>query len=212
MSVQRLLKERRSTRHFDKDYDISQQQIKNLLQIATLSPSGNNSQPWRFVVITQPHLRDILLPIAYNQEQILTASAIILILADTHAYQAKNLIDIHESEYQDGCFNADIRDFLTQAAIGFYQNYDDVQIAKFFGLDVGMVAMSIMLTALEMGYHSVPMTGYDPIALRDAFCIDDRYMDMMMIAIGKGIADGHRTLRHHIDDIVRFNKFYQHKD
>lgn len=205
MSVQTLLKERRSTRHFVEGHVIHQDEMMQLIHTATRSPSGNNSQPWRFMVITNPTLRQAMLPICYNQAQIITASAIIVILADKDAYKADNLTKIHEDEYQDGCFNADVRDFLTQAAIGFYQGFDDIQLTKFLGLDIGMVAMSLMLTALEMGYQSVPMSGYDRAALRKLLTLDDRYLDMMMIAIGKGSVLGHRTLRHDVVDVVRFD-------
>ena len=205
MNIKTLLKQRRSTRHYDPNHHISQDEVLDILRTATLSPSGNNSQPWRFVVLTEQTLKQALLPIAYHQQQIISASAVILILADRQAYLADNLTKIHEEEYQDGCFDADVRDFLTGAAIDFYKNFDDTQLVKFLGLDIGMVAMNIMLVALDKGYQSVPMSGYDRQALRQHFKLDDRYLDMMMIALGKGVAQGHRTLRHDIHDVVRFD-------
>lgn len=209
MSVQSLLNLRKSTRHYDSNFVIPKEDLERLLSIATLAPSGNNSQPWRFVVINDKHLQHTLLPITYHQIQTLEASAIIIILADRHAYLSDNLTQIHQEEYEQGCFDETVREFLTQAAIGFYDSFDEIQLTKFLGIDIGLVAMSILLCAQEMGYHSIPMSGYDRQALRETFHINERYLDMMMIAIGKGVKIPHKTLRHPIEKVVKFNEFFE---
>lgn len=206
MDIFTLLKQRRSTRHFDANAAISRDELQNLIAAATLAPSGNNSQPWRFIVITDNALREKLLPIAYNQQQVLTASAVLIILADREAYQADNLTRIHQEEYADGCFSADIRDFLTQAAIGFYQAQAPDILQKMRGLDIGLCAMSLMLAALARGWQSVPMTGYDPVQLRKTFAIPDRYEDVMLMALGKATKEGHRTLRRPVEEILLWNE------
>lgn len=130
MDILSLLAQRRSTRHFDPDITISEEELTSLLNSAGLSPSSNNSQPWRVVVITKPSLRKILLPIAFHQQQIITASAVLLLLADREAYQPQNLKDIHQEEFEAGCFNNEVRNFLTQAAIDFYQSFNECDTLK----------------------------------------------------------------------------------
>ncbi|ETT65684.1 NAD(P)H nitroreductase [Paenibacillus sp. FSL H8-457] len=49
---------------------------------ATLAPSAANLQPWRFLVIDSPELKQKLLPIASNQQQVVEASAVIAVLGD----------------------------------------------------------------------------------------------------------------------------------
>ncbi|WP_373741975.1 nitroreductase family protein [Neisseria sp.] len=201
-----IIKQRRSTRHFDPAAEISPAELEELIAAAGRSPSGNNSQPWRFVAVTDRHLREKLLPAAFNQQQILTASAILVILADREAYGADNLTRIHQQEYEDGCFSADTRDFLTRAAIDFYRAHDDATLQKMLGLDTGLCAMILMLAAEARGWNTVPMTGYVPAQLRQILDIPARYTDVMMIAIGKAAQPGHRTLRRPVSEILTWNK------
>lgn len=200
-----LIKQRRSTRHFNPAAEISTTELEELIAAASLAPSGNNSQPWRFVAVTDRHLREKLLPAAFNQQQILTASAILVILADREAYGADNLTRIHQQEYEDGCFSADTRDFLARAAIDFYRAHDDTTLQKMLGLDTGLCAMILMLAAEARGWNTVPMTGYDPEQLRQLFDIPARYTDVMMLAIGKATQSGHRTLRRPVSEILTWN-------
>ena len=144
MNLSELLHKRRSTRHYDASIAIERDELTRLLNAACRAPSGNNAQPWRFLIITETALREKLLPVAYNQQQILTASAIVLLLADRRAYQRDNLARIHQEGFENGCFSAEVRDFLTEAAVGFYASLDNAETDKALMLDCGLWAMSFM--------------------------------------------------------------------
>lgn|GEM_PF-595227 len=138
MNLSELLHKRRSTRHYDANTAIERDELTRLLDAACRAPSGNNAQPWRFLIITETALREKLLPVAYNQQQILTASAIVLLLADRRAYQRDNLARIHQEGFENGCFSAEVRDFLTEAAVGFYASLDNAETDKALMLDCGL--------------------------------------------------------------------------
>ncbi len=53
----------------------------------------------------------------------------------------------------------------------------------------GMVAMSLMLTAREMGYDSCPMTGFDFQAMADLIGLPAEHGIAMLLAIGNRAAD-----------------------
>ena len=195
MNFNELLRKRRSTRHFDPSVAIDRDELTSLLDAACRAPSGNNAQPWRFVVITDAALREKLLPLAYNQQQILTASAVVLLLADCAAYRRDNLARIHQEEFADGCFSAEVRDFLTEAAVGFCASLDEAATQKWLHIDCALWAMNFMLAAEDAGWQTVPMTGYRREGLRRVLNLPARYHDVMLIAIGKGLHRGHRTLR-----------------
>ena len=195
MNFNELLRKRRSTRQFDPSVAIDRDELTALLDAACRAPSGNNAQPWRFVVITDAALREKLLPLAYNQQQILTASAIVLLLADCAAYQRDNLARIHQEEFADGCFSAEVRDFLTEAAVGFCASLDEAATQKWLHIDCALWAMNFMLAAEDAGWQTVPMTGYRRDGLRRVLNLPERYLDVMLIALGKGAERGHRTLR-----------------
>lgn len=205
MNFNELLRKRRSTRQFDPSVAIDRDELTALLDAACRAPSGNNAQPWRFVVITDAALRKKLLPIAYNQQQILTASAVVLLLADRTAYQRDNLARIHQEEFVEGCFSAEVRDFLTEAAIGFCASLDEAATQKWLHIDCALWAMNFMLAAEDAGWQTVPMGGYQPAALRELLAIPSRYLDVMLFAIGKGSKEGHRTLRRPAEALLSWN-------
>lgn len=205
MNFNELLRKRRSTRQFDPSVAIDRDELTALLDAACRAPSGNNAQPWRFVVITDAALREKLLPLAYNQQQILTASAVVLLLADCAAYQRDNLACIHQEEFADGCFSAEVRDFLTEAAVGFCASLDEAATQKWLHIDCALWAMNFMLAAEDAGWQTVPMGGYQPAALRELLAIPSRYLDVMLFAIGKGSKEGHRTLRRPAEVLLGWN-------
>ena len=206
MNLQTLLQNRRSTRHFDPAVSITRVELETLINQANHAPSSNNAQPWRVMVLTDPVIRKRLLPIAYGQEQILTASAVLVLLGDREAYGESNLRRIHQEEFEDGCFDAVIRDFLVQAAMGFYQLFAETDIQRSLALDCGLWAMSFMLTAECASWQTVPMTGYRRDEMRQILNLPERYLDVMLIAVGKGKQVGHRTLRQSAVAVSAWNR------
>jgi len=57
------IKTRRSTRHY-LDKPVPKEIIEQILAAGQLAPSGMNSQPWRFVVVTDPEVRKQLTAVA----------------------------------------------------------------------------------------------------------------------------------------------------
>lgn len=55
MELSKAIKERRSVREFT-DYYVKDEELKEILDAARLSPSWNNNQPWRFIVIRDQEL------------------------------------------------------------------------------------------------------------------------------------------------------------
>ena len=53
-----------------------------MLTIAGRAPSAWNLQPWRFVVVTEPELKQKLQQAAFNQPQVGAAAAVIVLYSD----------------------------------------------------------------------------------------------------------------------------------
>lgn len=49
---------RRSVRQFDKERDVAQSDVEDLLKIAMYAPSAHNNQPWEFVVVTDKEMKE----------------------------------------------------------------------------------------------------------------------------------------------------------
>ena len=62
-TVYRVIKERRDMRHFTKE-PVSPEILRNLMQAAQLAPSVGFMQPWRFIRITDPAIRNQIYDLA----------------------------------------------------------------------------------------------------------------------------------------------------
>ena len=51
MELDKAILERRSCRSYDKEKEVTEEQLKEILEYGIWSPSGTNSQPWRFDVL-----------------------------------------------------------------------------------------------------------------------------------------------------------------
>lgn len=58
-----IIKGRRCKRVF-KNTPVPEELIESIIDCGRLAPTGNNAQPWRFIVITDPSIRETLSPLA----------------------------------------------------------------------------------------------------------------------------------------------------
>src|SRR5438445_8574376 len=65
-----LMERRRSVRHFS-DEPVPAELIENAIRTAGTAPSGANQQPWTFVVVTDPELKERLREAAEHEERLL---------------------------------------------------------------------------------------------------------------------------------------------
>ena len=77
-----VFENRCSTRYYDPNKKISQEDFAAILEFARLSPSSVGSEPWQFLVIQNKALRDKLKPFSWGmQYQLDDCSHLVIILA-----------------------------------------------------------------------------------------------------------------------------------
>jgi nitroreductase len=72
---------RRSIRKYS-DKPVEDDQIKALLESARLAPSGNNTQPWNYIIVKSKEMRQKVVEASHNQKWMLTAPVFIVCVAD----------------------------------------------------------------------------------------------------------------------------------
>jgi len=72
---------RRSIRKYS-DKPIENEKITELLESARLAPSGNNTQPWHYIVVKSEEIRQKVMVASHNQKWMLTAPVFIVCVAD----------------------------------------------------------------------------------------------------------------------------------
>ena len=81
MDVIEAIGKRRSIRNYS-DEPVEQKNVLELLDAAHAAPSGNNTQPWRFLVIEDPAMRGSLARVCHGQQWMATAPVHIVVCAD----------------------------------------------------------------------------------------------------------------------------------
>lgn len=200
-----VVKERRSVRHYDPSYQMTDNEIKELLEIAIQAPSSSNLQPWRFLVIKDQDTKQKLLPIANNQQQVVDASVVIAVLGDIKAY--KNADRIYDELVEKGMMTQEVKDFYVGSIVKSYGNFPEEVATKVAMIDGGLVSMQLMLAAKAKGLDTVPMGGFDQAKFVEAFNVPENFKPVMLISVGKGVKAGFEKVRLTLDEVVTWEKY-----
>lgn len=198
------IQERRAVKHYDAAYQLSKQEITELLDIANCAPSSWNLQHWTFLAITDPKDKDRLLPIAYGQKQVVDASVVIAVLGDLQANL--NADAVYGPAVQAGLMPAEVKSELMKQIEYAYANEPTVPRDEAIR-NASLAAMQLMLASKAKGLDSCPMGGYDADALIQAFGIPERYIPVMLITIGKAAAPARPSGRFPVGEAIIWNSF-----
>ncbi|HZG72684.1 MAG TPA: nitroreductase family protein [Chondromyces sp.] len=195
-----IVAERRSTKIYNPDISISTEELKEILEWAGRAPSAWNLQQWHFLVFHNKEVQNKLLPIAYNQNQIVDASAVICILGDLEAY--KNTDPVLDPSVAAGEISPELKEILAGQINGAYKRPEYPRDAAI--LNSSLAAMQLMLAAKAKGWDSCPIGGFNAPALMKEFNVSDRYLPTMLITIGKPLKEARKTDRLPIDSLITF--------
>jgi nitroreductase len=193
-----VINERKSARKYDPNVSISKEELRDIIEIAGKAPSAWNLQHWHFVVIHGKAAQQRLYPIAYHQQQILDASAVIAVLGDLEAN--RNTDAVYGPLVQQGQMPKETKERIAQQIEMAYTNKQYARDAAFE--NAALAAMQLMLAATAKGWATCPIGGFDVNQFKQAFRISDRYIPVMLITVGKSIAPAHRTTRLPVETIT----------
>jgi nitroreductase len=200
-----VLTKRTAAEYFDSATSIPDSEIKALVEEASQAPSSFNIQHWRFIAVTDPEIRQRLksATIESNQRRVADAPVTFLVLGDLQGH--KRLGEILDETVKAGLLSREVADVWMAMAIQMYGNplaARDEAIRS-----ASLVAMTLMLAAGNRGYLSCPI-GFDPVRVNEILEISDRYVPVMMLAVGRpSLGNTARRPRLSVDDILAFNAF-----
>ncbi len=181
MQVKEAIQQRRSIKHFDANYVMTEKEIHDLLSHAILSPTAFNIQNWRFVVVTDKVLRQKIRSVSWGQAQVEEASLLIVLVADLMAWNKEP-----DRYWKDA--PKPVQDYLVPAISQYYDGKPKVQRDEAMR-SCGMAAMNLMLTAKSMGYDTCPMDGFDFDQVSELLNLPSDHTPAMFVCVGKGIKE-----------------------
>lgn len=195
---------RHSVREFDKNYKIDREEMLQILEEATKAPSSVNLQPWRFVIVESDEGKDKLRPIIkFNTKQNDSSSAMILIFGDMKCYEKTE--EIYSQEVKAGYMNEEDKNKSVERFNQVYKSFSKEKMNDIVKIDSSLMAMQLMLVARAHGYDTNPIGAFEQDQLSQAFGLDpDRYVPVMIVAIGKADHAGHKSTRLDVERITEF--------
>lgn len=202
MELQASIKGRTAIRHYDEQFVIPKREIERLLKLSAASPSGHNLQSWRVAVVTNPALREQIKPFAHDQEQVVTASILLVFYADTHSTDRTR--EIYTQDMSEGFIPDALLEGKIEAADAYHATLTPEHLAENAVIDTSLFAMNFMLLAHEQGYDTVPMRGFSQTAITELIEVPAHYKPVLLMALGKGKKSAHQTSRLSLDRFTRF--------
>ncbi|MBN4909948.1 nitroreductase family protein [Staphylococcus sp. EG-SA-13] len=205
LSLTEIINKRKSVKEFDPNFKIPREDIKEMIALATKAPSSINLQPWRFVIIDSEETKQKLDHLVqFNQRQLHSSSAIILVLADLK--HAEYVSDIYEKNVELGYMDENSKDYFIETISNLISSADESYFNAQGLMDANLASMQLMLIATDHGYDTNPIGGFDKTAVLEALNIDtSRYVPAHLIAIGKGVKPPHDSSRLPVDRIIAWN-------
>lgn len=197
LTVREAAEQRRSIRSYTPE-PIPREDLNEILRVASLAPSAFNAQPWRFVVVETPSIKQQLAMAANNQRQILSAPTAIVLYTDMGDTLASVDEILHPG--MDAAKRAQARDGFIKA-FGAQSETD----REIWAAGQGYIALGYLLLAAEAhGYQTSPMLGFNAGKVKELLDLPPHVRVPAIVAIGKGNEEGFPSHRHPVGRIARF--------
>lgn len=178
-TFEELIRKRRSIRKYQ-DRPIEREKILRCIEAARLGPSAENVQPWRFIILDDPALRErvgkqAFSGIYFTTRFALKAPVLVVILAKLDVIANK---------------------------IGAY-----LQNCQFYLLDIGASVQQMALQALNLDIGTCWIGWFNGKKVRQELKIPDKYHVVAMMAMGYIERwPRHEKPRRQIEEIAWFNE------
>jgi len=156
-----ILNWRYATKSFDSSQTIPSETWEAIEESMVLTPSSFGLQPWKFIVVTDPEVKQKLLPHSWNQQQVVDCSHLVVLAAQGPIGEAEldTLIDkthaLRGGEKENLQFYRDIMG-------GFVAKMSDEQLIVWAKNQVYIALGQLMASAAFLKVDSCPMEGITP--------------------------------------------------
>lgn len=197
---------RYATKKFDPAKKIAPDLWAQLERAASLAPSSLGMQPWKFVVVTDPAVRQELHPVSYKQAQILDASHLVVFAAKKPPTAADADAHIARAAAVRGV-PAESLDGYKKMMLGALSGMDAKQAHQWAARQCYIALGVFLATAALVGVDACPMEGFQADRYDEILGLKEKGLGAVVIA-----AAGYRSpedqyaqaakVRFTVDDIV----------
>ena len=179
MALLELIKHRKSIRGFI-NRPVEREKIMLCLEAARLAPSACNSQPWKFIVVDDPKLKNRLCKAAFGG-----------IYSFNSFCQTAPVMVVVVSEKSK---------FLARIG-GFFRG------TKYYLIDIGIAVEHLVLEAEDLGLGTCWVGGFSQEEARDILKVPENYRIVTILPLGFPRQTGKPKVRKSLDEIVCYETF-----
>ncbi|MCX6719093.1 MAG: NAD(P)H-dependent oxidoreductase [Candidatus Taylorbacteria bacterium] len=175
---------RYATKKFDTSKKVSKEDLGEILEAARLSPSSFGLQPWKFIIVKSPEIRQQIREVAYDQSQVTEASGLIVLAVNKKidsAYIDEYIYDIAKTRGVSPNSLKGFSDMLKNSVSGrSTENLISWSSRQVF------IALGIILeTAALKNIDACPMEGFDPSKVDEILGLEKLgFASLAMVAVG----------------------------
>ena len=175
---------RYATKKMDPSKDVAQEKVDRILEAVRLTASSSGLQPYEVVVVTNPAVRELIKPHAWNQGQITDCSHL-LVFAAWDNYTAERINGMFDLvNEQRGMKNEGWEAYRQQLLASYpardaQTNFEHAARQAYIGLGSALIA------AAYEEVDSTPMEGFDPAKVDEVLKLRERGLrSVVMLPLG----------------------------
>ena len=177
----KAISDRKSIRKYN-NTPVENDKILALIESARMAPSGNNTQPWHFIIVTNEETKDQIIKVDNNQQWMKTAPVFIVCVADIRC-RIKDDTDIYLDE---NCSLPELKQIIRDTAIAIEH---------------------ILLEAENIGLSTCWTAWFSQKDMRPIMNIpDDKYV-VGVITVGYSDEIGKHAPKKPLESIIRYEKW-----
>ena len=197
-----------SVKTYDPNRKVSEENVRTVLESARLAPSSYGVEPWRFVVVENPAIRQQLREAALGQSPVTDASHLIVVARRT--LSPERLADeLVQRTARANHQSAKDLDGLKQGAMEFITAQSKKLGYEAWTTAQTYIPLGIMIyTAALLGLDSGPMEGFDTEKVDEILSLKDKQLTSVVL-FGLGVHDDEKhanrpKTRHTWEEAVEF--------
>ena len=181
---------RYAAKKMDPTKAVSQEKVDFILESIRLSASSSGLQPYEVLVVTNPDIRQQIVPHAWNQQQIVEGSHL-LVFAAWDNYTAERINKMFDLvNEQRGFTNEGWENYRNMLLNTYPQrdaqaNFEHAARQAYIGLGSALIA------AAELKVDSTPMEGFDPAKVDEILGLRERGLrSVLLLPLGYRADEG----------------------
>ena len=176
---------RYAVKKFDPAKKISDENWAALENALILTPSSYGLQPWKFLVITNPALREKLTPASWNQKQVVDCSHYVVFLVKKTMTEKDIALFINATASTRNTPREKLSGYEKMMVSDLVYGARSKMIREWASHQVYIALGNLMTSAAMLGIDTCPMEGFEPEKYDEILGLKDTdYASLVCCAVG----------------------------